>query len=62
MLRCVAVTRYRGISAFGCGRQAVEAGLQACENKVIRMANWLRYDELNTKLAVPVLNYTPPSH
>lgn len=61
-MRRVAVTGMGGVSAFGRDWKAVKAGLQACKNKVIRMDDWLRYDELNTKLAAPVLNYTPPSH
>ncbi len=62
MLRRVVVTGIGGISALGRDWSSIKEGLLSYENKVICMPQWQRYEELNTKLAAPVLNYTPPSH
>ena len=62
MLRRVVVTGMGGISALGKDWTTIKAGLQSCKNKVIRMNDWQRYDELNTKLAAPILDYSAPNH
>lgn len=51
-----------GVSALGRDWPTIKAGLLAYENKIVRMADWERYGELNTKLAGPVPDYTPPKH
>ncbi len=61
-MRRVVVTGIGGVSALGRDWDSIKQGLLRYENKIIRMADWERYEELNTKLAAPVPNYTPPTH
>lgn len=62
MLRRVVVTGIGGVSALGRDWASIKQGLLSYENAVVRMADWERYEELNTKLAAPIVGYTPPKH
>ncbi len=61
-MRRVVVTGIGGVSALGRDWSTIKTGLLAYENKIVRMADWERYGELNTKLAGPVVDYAPPKH
>lgn len=60
MLRRVVVTGIGGVSALGRDWHSIKENLLAYENKVVRMQSWENYDELNTRLAAPVVDYHPP--
>jgi 3-oxoacyl-[acyl-carrier-protein] synthase II len=51
-----------GISALGQDWPQIKASLLAKHNCVIRMDEWDRYPDLNTRLAAPVRDFTVPSH
>lgn len=59
MLR-VFVSSYGLISAFGKSYEEVKRRFKAKQNAVVYMKEWDRYKDLNTRLAAPILNYTPP--
>lgn len=62
MLRRVVITGMSGVSALGNDWATVKSGLLAYKNKVVRMESWDRYQDLNTRLAAPVADYSPPAH
>lgn len=62
MLRRVVITGMSGVSALGNDWSTVKSGLLAYKNKVVRMESWDRYQDLNTRLAAPVTDYSPPAH
>lgn len=62
MLRRVVVTGIGGVSALGRNWESIRANLLAYENKVIRMDAWEQYNELNTRLAAPIVGYKPPEN
>jgi len=62
MSRRVVVTGIGGISALGHNWQSIKASLFAQKNCVIRMDEWDRYPDLNTRLAAPVTDFLTPSH
>ncbi|NUF09049.1 beta-ketoacyl-ACP synthase [Snodgrassella sp. ESL0324] len=62
MLRRVVITGMSGVSALGNDWASVKSGLLAYKNKVVRMESWDRYQDLNTRLAAPVTDYSPPAH
>ena len=61
-MRRVVVTGIGGVTAFGRGWEKNKKALLSYENAVIHVADWNRYDELNTRLAAPVVDYKPPSN
>lgn len=61
-MKRVVVTGMGGISALGQDWQQVKASLLAKHNCVIRMDEWDRYPDLNTRLAAPVRDFELPSH
>lgn len=54
MTRRVVVTGGSCISALGCEVDEVFDSLHKLENKVVRMDDWDRYTQMNTRLASPV--------
>jgi len=61
-MRRVVVTGMSGICALGSDWPAIEAGLRAGRNTVRTMPAWDRYEDLNTRLAAPVMNFETPEH
>ncbi|GGP56663.1 beta-ketoacyl-ACP synthase II [Shewanella algicola] len=61
-MKRVVVTGMGGISALGQDWQQIKASLLAKHNCVIRMDEWDRYPDLNTRLAAPVRDFALPSH
>jgi len=61
-MRRVVVTGLSGICALGSDWPTIEAGLRLCRNASRRMSAWDKYKDLNTRLAVPVANFEPPTH
>lgn len=61
-MRRVVITGMSGVSALGNDWSTVKSGLLAYKNKVVRMESWDRYQDLNTRLAAPVTDYSPPAH
>ncbi|GGQ03642.1 beta-ketoacyl-ACP synthase [Shewanella litoralis] len=61
-MKRVVVTGMGGISALGQDWQQVKASLLAKHNCVIRIDEWDRYPDLNTRLAAPVRDFELPSH
>ena len=62
MSRRVVVTGMSGVTAFGNDWEHIEPKLRACENATIYMQDYELYHGLNTKLAVPIENFTLPKH
>ncbi|MCH4295276.1 beta-ketoacyl-ACP synthase [Shewanella sp. 3B26] len=62
MSRRVVVTGFGGISSLGHDWPSIAASLKAMQNKVVRMDEWDRFDNLNTRLAAPVTDFEVPSH
>jgi 3-oxoacyl-[acyl-carrier-protein] synthase II len=51
-----------GISPIGSDWQTIHGRLQEMKNGITRMDDWDQFDELNTRLAAPVLDFEMPSH
>lgn len=62
MSRRVVVTGFGGISSLGHDWPSISASLKAMQNKVVRMDEWGRFDNLNTRLAAPVTDFEVPPH
>ncbi|QYK05019.1 beta-ketoacyl-ACP synthase [Shewanella zhangzhouensis] len=62
MSRRVVVTGFGGISSLGHDWSSIAASLKAMQNKVACMDEWDRFDNLNTRLAAPVTDFTVPAH
>jgi 3-oxoacyl-[acyl-carrier-protein] synthase II len=60
-MKRVVVTGMAGITALGDNWEAVEARLRAGRNAVRPMADWDRFEGLNTRLGAPV-DFAPPAH
>lgn len=58
----VVVTGMGGVSALGSEISEVMRHLQARENRVRLMPEWSAYPALNTQLAAPILDFSPPAH
>ena len=61
-MRRVVVTGMGGITALGDDWAAVRANLAAGRTAIRRMADWDRFDGLNTRLAAPVGHFAVPDH
>jgi len=61
MNRRVVVTGGSCVSALGQSWQEILANLKSKKNYVVRMEQYEKYTQMNTKLAVPV-NFTPPDY
>ncbi|QSX40665.1 beta-ketoacyl-ACP synthase [Shewanella cyperi] len=62
MSRRVVITGAAAISSLGQDWDSIATSLRAMENKVVRMADWDRFDGLNTRLAAPVCDFVVPAH
>ncbi|MBW0279834.1 beta-ketoacyl-ACP synthase [Shewanella xiamenensis] len=60
--RRVVVTGIGGISALGHDWPSIASSLKAQKNCVVTMAEWDKYDGLNTRLAAPITDFEVPSH
>lgn len=60
--RRVVVTGIGGISALGHDWPSIASSLRAQKNCVVTMAEWDKYDGLNTRLAAPITDFEVPSH
>ncbi|MDH1468705.1 beta-ketoacyl-ACP synthase [Shewanella sp. GD03713] len=60
--RRVVVTGIGGISALGHEWPSIASSLKAQKNCVVTMAEWDKYDGLNTRLAAPITDFEVPSH
>ena len=60
--RRVVVTGIGGISALGHDWPSIASSLKAQKNCVVTMAEWDKYDGLNTRLAAPIADFEVPSH
>ncbi|MDO4878723.1 MAG: beta-ketoacyl-ACP synthase [Neisseria sp.] len=58
----VVVTGIGGITALGCGWQAVRAAFEAGKNAVRHMDWQERFPELEARLGAPIVGYAPPAH
>jgi 3-oxoacyl-[acyl-carrier-protein] synthase II len=61
-MRRVVVTGMGGVTALGATWPEIEARLRGTRNAVRYMPDWERFTDLNTKLAVPIDSFEPPSH
>ena len=62
MARRVVVTGMSGVTSLGQSTDTVWSNLKACQNAVVYMADWDKYDGLTTRLASPVQDFALPSH
>src|SRR6202008_4853081 len=60
--RRVVITGMGGVTALGNDWPTIRAHLAAGRTGVRRMADWERFDGINTRLAAPVLGFTAPTH
>jgi 3-oxoacyl-[acyl-carrier-protein] synthase II len=58
----VVVTGMAGITALGDRWNDIEANLRAGRNAVRRMAEWDRFEMLNTRLGAPIDSFVTPAH
>ena len=58
----VVVTGMSVVTALGEDWQTFEKKLKAKESAVVYMSEWEKFEDLNTKLAAPVTNFTKPAH
>lgn len=56
----VFISGYGIVSAFGKDWKSVKEHFKAGVNATTHQKEWENYKDLNTKLAAPILNYTPP--
>jgi len=61
-MRRVVVTGMAGLSALGSDWPSIEAAFRQRRNAVLRMSDWDRYKDLNTRLAAPIEGFEPPEH
>lgn len=61
-MKRVVVTGMSAITALGDNWQGVKSKLQNYENAVQVMPDWSKIEELNTRLAAPVLDFSRPAH
>jgi len=61
-MRRVVVTGMAGVSALGSSWPAIEARLRERRNAIRVMQEWDRYTDMNTRLAGPIEDFTPPAH
>jgi 3-oxoacyl-[acyl-carrier-protein] synthase II len=61
-MKRVVVTGMGGVTAFGNNWEQIETKLRAGCNAVQRMADWDRYEMLNTRLAAPITDFQIPAH
>ncbi|CAH0533982.1 3-oxoacyl-[acyl-carrier-protein] synthase 2 [Vibrio stylophorae] len=62
MKKRVVVTGMAGITSLGNTWAEVQPRLAALQSGVRYMPEWEQYEGLNTKLAAPIDNFTPPKH
>ena len=61
-MKRVVVTGMAGFSPIGNDWQTIRKRLQEMKNGIVRMDDWDRFDELNTRLAGPVADFEMPPH
>lgn len=61
-MKRVVVTGMAGISPIGNNWESIRSRLVEMKNGIIRMDAWDMYEDLNTRLAAPVLDFEMPSH
>ncbi|TCP94908.1 3-oxoacyl-[acyl-carrier-protein] synthase II [Cricetibacter osteomyelitidis] len=62
MLKRVVITGIGGITALGRDWATIRSFFDRGENAVVRMDDWDRFPELNTRLAAPIFDYKAPNH
>jgi 3-oxoacyl-[acyl-carrier-protein] synthase II len=60
-MRRVVVTGMGGVSALGSAWPEIEVGLRARRNRVRYMPEWEVYRDLNTRIAAPIDDFSPPA-
>lgn len=58
----VVITGIGGISALGHDWQTIASNLKAQKNGVVRLDEWDKFEDLNTRLAAPVTDFEQPAH
>lgn len=61
-MRRVVVTAMSGITSLGDDWESIGNGLREGRSGVIRMDEWDRFTDMNTRLAAPVHDFTLPKH
>lgn len=61
-MKRVVVTGMAGITSLGENWQSVQSKLRQKQSGVCRIAEWDRYEMLNTRLAAPILDFEKPKH
>ncbi len=60
--RRVVITGVGAVTSLGYDWPTIEANLRKGASGVVRMADWDKYAELNTRLGAPVLDFKLPAH
>jgi 3-oxoacyl-[acyl-carrier-protein] synthase II len=61
-MRRVVVTGYGGLTALGHDWPSIRAAMSAGRTGIRHMPDWEQFEELNTKLGAPVMEYQLPEH
>ncbi len=61
-MKRVVVTGMAGLTSIGQDWKSVLVSLKDKRSGICRMADWERYEALNTRLAGPILNFEKPKH
>jgi 3-oxoacyl-[acyl-carrier-protein] synthase II len=61
-MKRVVVTGLAGITSIGQDWPTVKGNLQKKKNGIVRMPEWDRFHDLDTRLAGPVLDFAVPAH
>lgn len=58
----VVVTGAGAVSPLGSDWPSIKATLLSLNNCIVTLSDWDQYRDLNTRLACPVVGFTPPAH
>ena len=61
-MRRVVITGAAGISALGSSWSEIRDSLSKQKNRIQRMASWDCYEDMNTRLAAPIIDFQLPDH
>ncbi len=62
MTRRVAITGIAGLTAFGSDAEQIFTRFKQGENAVVHMSEWDDINDLNTRLAAPITDFSRPKH
>ena len=61
-MKRVVVTGRAAISALGSDWPSIAERLRSMKSAIVRMDDWDKYADLNTRLAAPITDFEKPAH